>query len=90
MIHDLKITEDFADAILSGDKPFEVRENDRGFQKGDIITFEVVERSGYRMPLFDHALNGKSYEITYVLSGWGLKEGFVALGIRERGSDHEA
>lgn len=88
MLHQLKIGEDFAEAVLSGEKTFEVRENDRGFQKGDIITFEVIERGGCHMPLYGHPLNDKSYEITYVLSGWGLKEGFVVLGIRERGSDH--
>ncbi len=25
----------------------------------------------------------KEYEITYVLAGWGLKENYVALGIKE-------
>lgn len=29
MIHKLKIQEAFADAIVSGDKNFEIRENDR-------------------------------------------------------------
>ena len=31
MIHELKIFKSFADAIISGDKTFEVRHNDRGF-----------------------------------------------------------
>ena len=27
--------------------------------------------------------NSREYEITYVLNGWGLKDGFVALAIKE-------
>lgn len=38
MIHELKILKSFADAIISGDKTFEVRHNDRGFQKKAVIT----------------------------------------------------
>ena len=38
-VHDLKILNDFADSVVAGDKTFEIRENDRGFQKGDFIKF---------------------------------------------------
>lgn len=33
MVHYLKILNDFAEAVLLEDKKFEIRENDRGFQK---------------------------------------------------------
>ena len=33
--HILKVEQDYFDAITSGVKPFEVRRDDRGFQKGD-------------------------------------------------------
>ena len=33
MVHNLKILDNFAEAVLMGDKKFEIRENDRGFQK---------------------------------------------------------
>lgn len=80
MKHTIKIQEEFADAVRLGDKTFEVRENDRGYQKGDIIQFRVVDG------LFEcsyHHLNDELYEITYVLSGWGIKEGFVVFGIKK-------
>ena len=32
-VHNLKILNDFAEAVLMGDKTFEIRENDRGYQK---------------------------------------------------------
>ena len=30
-----------------------------------------------------HVLSERTYEITYVLNGWGLKAGYVVFGIRE-------
>lgn len=34
--HHLKLDSHYFDAVASGDKNFEVRRDDRGFQKGDI------------------------------------------------------
>lgn len=78
--HKIKILKDFADAVLSGDKTFEIRENDRGYQKGDHIRFKVLDDGRFKND--GHEINSLEYEITYVLSGWGLKNGYVALGIR--------
>ena len=30
-----------------------------------------------------HNIDKKRYEITYVLSGWGIKENYVVFGIKE-------
>ena len=48
-VHELKILNDFADSVVAGDKTFEIRENDRGFQKGDFdkITFSREKNSPY-------------------------------------------
>ena len=81
MTHVIKILESFTDAILLGQKTFEVRENDRGYQKGDVIWFSPVDKHGNKV--FDNNISTKKYEITYVLSGWGIKEGYVVFGIRE-------
>lgn len=35
--HKLKSQEPFFEAVLSGDKTFEIRYDDRGFQKGDTV-----------------------------------------------------
>ena len=84
-IHQLKILDCFADEIIAGNKMFELRENDRGYQKGDYICFTVIsDESGREIK---HAINTRLYEITCVLSGWGLMDGYVALGIRE--ANHE-
>lgn len=80
-LHHIKLQENFAGSVMNGDKSFELRRNDRGYQKGDHIEFEVVNTVG--APVIGHPLNEKRFKITYVISGWGLQEGFVALAIRE-------
>ena len=80
-IHNLKILNDFADSVVTGDKTFEIRENDRGFQKGDFIKFQAIDKSGFKN---QHLINNKLYEITFVLNGWGIKNGYVALAIKEK------
>lgn len=81
-VHNIKLNIEFCDAVLNGEKTFEIRENDRGYQKGDHIRFKPVPLSPYQS-LPHHAIEKREYEITYVLNGWGLKDGFVALAIKE-------
>ena len=82
MLHELKIEKQFADAVLDGRKTFELRKNDRGFNAGDLVRFEVVEHGvAFTFRCDDHPLNGEVYRIGYVLSGWGLEEGYVAFSI---------
>lgn len=82
MLHRLKLSVHFADAVLSGEKSFEIRKNDRGFQKGDMVEFTAVDDLSLTV---EHDLNGRTYEITYVLSGWGIEPGYVGFAIREVG-----
>lgn len=79
-MHKLKIKKEFADAIVCGDKKFEVRKNDRGFQRGDLVCFDNVVNDGQWT---HHPILGNVYEITYVLSGWGIKKGYVALALQQ-------
>lgn len=81
MIHTIKLREEFADAVYSGEKTFEIRYNDRWYQKGDTVKFRAVTAFGFE---FYHQINEVEFEITYVLSGWGLKEGYVAFAIRRK------
>lgn len=81
MTHCLKVKREFADAILRGDKTFEVRENDRGFQRGDQIRFTATDKYATEIPY--HEINQKDYVITYVLSGWGIEPGKVVFSIKE-------
>lgn len=87
--HNLKLSIEFCDAVLSGEKTFEVRKNDRGFQTGDLIRFIPTDGTSYRSSdgtVREHAkheISGHTYKITYILNGWGIKNGYVVLGIKE-------
>lgn len=90
-VHELKIEKDYADSVYLGDKNFEIRFNDRGFQKGDIIRFLPLGESHYHIDT-RHPLYRKEYEITYVIGPFvGITRGYVALGIKpiHKGGDTE-
>lgn len=79
-VHRLKTWIPYFDAVISGAKPFEVRRDDRGFQRGDRVQLvEVSEPVRGMTPTGREAM----YEITYVLTGgqFGIEPGYVVLGL---------
>lgn len=77
-IHRIKLLQDFADPVMNGEKRFEIRFNDRGYQKGDWVRFKIIPREeGKSFPIEE-----EMFEITYVVNGFGLKNGYVVFGIR--------
>ena len=78
--HELKLNKQFEKAVWDGRKPFEIRKDDRDYQVGDHIRFYVVDEKGNG---WASLLSKIEFEITYILTGWGLEPGYVALGIRE-------
>ena len=76
MLHHLKLQDNYWDAVMGGMKTFEIRDNDRGFQKGDQVVFNMVDYKGAALPK-----QSRRFDIGYVLSGWGLKDGWVAFSI---------
>ena len=89
MRHRIKIKESFADAIVGGDKTFEIRYNDRGYQKGDIVAFQCVNGDEVYSLSISHPINHMVFEIDYVLSGYGLKEGFCVFGFHKKRDDSD-
>lgn len=81
MTHTIKLNIEFCDPVESGDKPFEIRLNDRGYQKGDRIKFIPVK--GAMAVYTPHQIELSTYEITYVINGYGLKENYVVFGIKK-------
>lgn len=81
--HRLKIQEQYADAVLDGTKTFEIRKDDRGYEVGDEIVFDVVTNEGYAVEAAArHPLNGATYRIDYILDDFeGLAQKYVALAI---------
>ena len=43
MIHELKITPEYFETVLSGEKSFEIRKNDRPFHKGDLLALNEFD-----------------------------------------------
>ena len=79
-IHKLKLNVEFCDAVFDSKKTFEVRLNDRGYQTGDRIKFIPVDDN---KTIIHHKIENTEYEITYILNGWGIKNGYVVLAIKE-------
>ncbi len=77
MTHELKIRPNFFNEVLSGEKTFEIRKNDRKFKVGDLIELKECDKeTGYtgRSAIFD---------ITYVMTDREyVKKGFAVLGIK--------
>lgn len=81
--HVLKTWSVYWDAIASGRKNFEVRRDDRGFQRGDIL---VLRRFDPKTGLYDRV--GYDYRdirkrVAYILTGgqWGIEPGHVVMGL---------
>jgi len=75
-VHELKIDVEFFRAVECGDKTFEIRYNDRGYQKGDIVQLRPWKGSYYVEPY-----KGLTFIITYVI-GYQQKDGWVVFGIK--------
>lgn len=79
-VHRLKTWAPYFNAVIDGIKPFEVRRDDRGFQRGDRVRLvETAERDGDWIPTGREA----EYRITYVLPGgqFGIEPGHVVFGL---------
>ena len=75
-IHELKTWKEDFEEVFMGRKTFEVRKNDRNFQKGDILILkewdnEKQEYTGRQM----------ARGISYILNGgqFGVENGFVVM-----------
>lgn len=78
-VHNLKIKDEYKQAINDGKKTFEIRKDDRKYEVGDKIHFIRVNSNE-----FDDD-PGNCYEVTYKLSGcpeYGLMDGYCVLGIK--------
>lgn len=73
-IHELKILPEYFEAVVSGDKRFEIRKNDRNYQKGDILRLNEYQDGQY---------TGRFHvvEITYI-TDYAQQDGYVVLGIK--------
>jgi len=87
--HVLKTTPDMWYAVESGEKNFEVRRDDRGFQRGDILVLRrlSVDSFGNTSHSYVDHRNGKPLElrrkIIWILTGgqFGIEPGYVVMAL---------
>ena len=89
--HDLKCLPAYYDAIKRGEKPFEVRRDDQGYQKGDFLRLNrwSIQR-GYQEAHYWSGSYSKDAalpilaEVTFILTGgqFGIEPGYIVMGIR--------
>lgn len=85
-IHELKTDPDVFDAVSRGEKTFEIRRDDRGFEVGDKLILKKTVHTGAEMaagaPLYFEG-EPESYWVTYILRGpiYGLADGWVIMSI---------
>ncbi|EOH1635176.1 DUF3850 domain-containing protein [Enterococcus faecalis] len=73
-IHELKILPEYFEAVVSGNKRFEIRKNDRNYKKGDILRLNEYQAGQYTGDV--HVA-----EITYI-TDYAQQDGYVVLGIK--------
>ena len=86
-VHNLKVHTQFWPSLESGEKPFEVRRDDRRYRVGDICALREYNPSW--------GFTGKGpieRKITYILTNEdfpiGVPPGFVVLGFGKEACDH--
>ena len=86
-LHELKIKYEYLVEIALGNKTFELRKNDRGYQVGDLIHFIIADIK-QRDKLDNGLYIGQDdlYKITYILKNveqYGLDKDYCILGIKK-------
>ena len=76
-LHNLKIKAEYANAKLRGDKPFEIRLNDRDFKIGDLIRYTCTDSK-----IVDEEISKKLYCIAYI-TDYEQKDGYIVFCDKE-------
>lgn len=83
--HRIKVQPPYMDALLDGSKTFEVRRNDRGYQRGDVLHLVEWETPTSTTPYGHHTGRGVKFQVSYVYAGdprfGGIEPGYVVLGL---------
>lgn len=75
--HEIKIATEYYGRVLSGQKTFEIRENDRDYQVGDTLLMREYDPRGKDFINYSAPIHAK---IVYMTS-FQQKDGWVVLGI---------
>lgn len=74
--HELKVLPEYYERIASGQKKFEIRNNDRDFQVGDLLRLHMWT------PGVGYAGDGMHLEASIIyITSFEQREGYVVMGI---------
>lgn len=76
MLHVLKTVQPYFDALWSGDKRFELRKNDRGFQVGDSLCLREYDAEADR-----YSRRIMMAKVLYLMTGPGLEDGYCIMSL---------
>jgi hypothetical protein len=80
MKHELKTLPEFFSAIVSGDKNFEIRRNDRLFNVGDVLRLREFEPTAGN----NGDYTGKAVEVRVsYITEWNQKPGYIVMAIKQ-------
>jgi hypothetical protein len=78
--HELKILPAFFEQVLNGNKPFEIRENDRDFKLHDVLLLREIEPARSVHEEVKYTGRMKAVRVTYI-TDFQQKPGFVVMGV---------
>ena len=86
--HTLKLPEPYFSAVLTGDKTFEARRNDRAYQRGDTLVLQDSSRCDCGQEECKSRRPSIVRHVTFVFAGdpnlrdlGGIVPGYVVLGL---------
>lgn len=79
--HELKVAPPYIHAISSGEKKFEVRRDDRGFQRGHVLWLREYDDKGTSSRRYTG--NSEYVQVDWILTGgqFGIEPGYVVMSI---------
>ena len=87
-IHELKTIASYYDAVERGEKLFEVRRDDRGYQRGDIVALQRCYKQRIGGWKVETDISGKPvkemrFRIGWILTGgqFGIEPGYVVFSL---------
>ncbi|VXB37760.1 hypothetical protein EXIGUO8H_100011 [Exiguobacterium sp. 8H] len=75
MLHELKIWPEYFDAVEAGLKTFEIRQDDRGYKSGDVLTLREYDPT-------EQAYTGRALcrRVTY-MTAYAQRGGYVVMAL---------
>jgi ParB family transcriptional regulator, chromosome partitioning protein len=84
VVHSVRCLSVFFHAAARGEKTFEIRKNDRGYQKGDVLELRETDPIG---PMHEETGRTIRFRIGYVLNHPMLDPRYVILSLQEEQAD---